>query len=360
MKKFSAYALAVLLSASSFAADPPAKPKAEPAATPKKEPAKPKPTFIDAKDAGIDYVLQGEYEGSAGDKKWGAQVVALGDGKFHAVFMPGGLPGVGWDAVNRYESEGILLEGKNVTFKGVEKVAWEDGHISPKVQIKLGFEATIADDTLTGKTDKGEAFTLKKTLRHSPNEGAKPPEGAIVLFDGSNIDAWTGTKLLDGGLMKEGAETKQKFTDFTVHVEFRLPFQPFARGQGRGNSGVYLQHRYECQVLDSFGIKGMDNQCGGIYTKSAPTVNMAFPPLTWQTYDIEFTAARYSGGKKVSDAVITSKLNGVLIQDHFKADGPTGGGQKEVPTEDVQTGPLHIQNHGNPVMYRNIWIVEKK
>ena len=353
MKKLSTVVIALLISTSTFAAEPaPAKPK--PAENPKIKTA-----ITDVKDAGVDYALQGEYEGTAGDKKWGAQVVAMGDGKFHAVFMPGGLPGAGWDAVHRYESEG-KLEDKTVKLVGVDKVAWEEGHFPPKVEIKHGFEAAIADDVVTGKTDTGETFTLKKTLRHSETEGAKPPEGAIVLFDGKNVDAWTGTQVLDGGLMKEGGETKKKYTDFTLHVEFRLPFMPFARSQARANSGVYLQHRYECQVLDSFGVKGMDNQCGGIYTKVAPLLNMAYPPLTWETYDIEFTAARYANSKKVSDAIITSKLNGVLIQDHVKVDGPTGGGQKEIPTDDVQSGPLYLQNHGNPVVFRNVWIVEKK
>ena len=351
MKYRNALLVGLLAAGSVYAAD---------TTPPKKaEPAKKESTFLDPEKAGIDYKLQGEYEGSAGSNKWGAQVIAMGDGKFHAVFEPGGLPGAGWDAKNRYESEGELA-GDVVTLRPTDKVAWKEGHFAPPVEVKKGFDATITGDTLTGKTDAGEAFTLKKTLRHSPAEGAKAPEGAIILFDGKNVDAWNGTKLLDGGLMKEGGETKQKFTDYTLHVEFLLPFKPAAREQGRGNSGVYNQHRYETQVLDSFGVKGMDNQCGGIYTKNAPTVNMCYPPLTWQTYDVEFTAARYEGGTRKSEAVITVKHNGVLIQDGFKIDGPTGGGQKEDPKDAVQSGPIYLQDHGNPVEYRNVWIVEKK
>ena len=344
--------MGLLAVTSAYAADPKSPPK-------KAEESKAHQTFTDPEKAGNDYKLQGEYVGTAGSTKWGAQVIAMGDGKFHAVFEPGGLPGDGWDAKNRYESEGEL-DGSNVVLKPATKVAWSEGHIAPPVEVKKGFDATLTGDTLTGKTDTGETFTLKKTLRHSPTEGAKPAAGAIVLFDGSNVDAWNGTKLLEGGLLKEGGETKQKFTDYQLHVEFALPFKPFARQQERGNSGVYSQHRYETQVLDSFGVMGMDNQCGGIYTKSAPLVNMAYPPLTWQTYDIEFTAARYEEGKRKSDAIITVKHNGVLIHDHFKIDGPTGGGQKEDPKDAVQTGPLYLQEHGNPVTYRNIWIVEKK
>jgi hypothetical protein len=320
-------------------------------------------TILDPEKGGVDYTLQGEYEGSAGAGKWGAQVIAMGDGKFHAVFEPGGLPGAGWDAKTRYESEG-QLDGDKIVLAPASKVPWGDGHLAPPLDIKKGFDATISGDTITGKTDTGESFTLKKTVRHSSTEGAKPPEGAIVLYDGSNVDAWGGTKIIDDGFlkgtMKEGGETKQKFSDYTLHVEFLLPFRPFARNQERGNSGVYNQHRYETQVLDSFGLKGMDNECGGVYTKSAPSVNMCYPPLAWQTYDIEFTAARYENGMKKSDAEITAKQNGVLIQDHFKINGPTGGGQKENPQDNVQAGPLYLQGHGNPVFYRNVWIVEKK
>ncbi len=320
-----------------------------------KAPPKPEVIFTDPESAGIEYKLQGEYEGS----KWGAQVIAMGDKKFHAVFLPGGLPGAGWDAVNRYECEGAM-DGEKVELKPANDVAWNEGHFAPPVEIHTGFEATISGDTLTAKTDKGETITLKKTLRHSPTEGAKPPAGAIVLFDGTSADAFEHGAMTDSKLLKAGCDTKQKFTDFTVHVEFYLPFKPFARSQGRANSGVYCQHRYETQVLDSFGVNGMDNQCGGIYTKHAPSVNMCYPPLTWQTYDIDFTAARYEGGKKKSDAVITVRQNGVMIQDQFKIDGPTGGGIKEDPNVDVQTGPLHLQGHGNPVVFRNVWLVEKK
>src|SRR4051794_8245975 len=176
-------------------------------------------TFTDPDKAGVEYKLQGEYEGTAGSEKWGAQVIAMGDQKFHAVFEPGGLPGAGWDAKTRYESQG-QLQGDKVTFTPTNKVGWEEGHFAPKVEIKNGFDATLEGDTLTGKTDAGQAFTLKKTMRHSPTEGAKPPQGAIVLFDGKNVDAWTGAQLLPGGLMKQGGQTKQKFTDYTLHIEF--------------------------------------------------------------------------------------------------------------------------------------------
>ena len=141
-----------------------------------------------------------------------------------------------------------------------------------------------------------------------------------------------------------------------MHIEFFLPFKPLGRGQDRANSGVYMQDRYEVQVLDSFGLKGENNECGGIYSKTKPNVNMCFPPLVWQTYDIDFTAAKYDGlGKKTKNAVITVKHNGVLIHENVEIAGPTGGGKKEDPTG----GAIQLQGHGNPVYYQNVWLVTK-
>ena len=309
-----------------------------------KEKKNPGPAYIDPEKAGPDFKTQGEYLGSVGSEKLGCQVVAQGDGEFLAVFLPGGLPGEGSDSKNR-----------------IEVKAKTDGDKTIVGDAGTPYSGVITNDALAGKTDKGEAFELKKVLRHSPAEGAKPPAGAVVLFDGTNTDAWKGS-MDERHLLKFGAETVKPYTDFTLHVEFILPFRPLAREQARGNSGVYIQHRYEIQVLDSFGMPLRDNYCGSVYTKHAPLVNMTYPPLSWQTYDIEFTAARYdASGKKTQDAIVTVKHNGVLVQDHYDiAFTHTGAGKPEDPTQQVQSGPLYLQDHGNPVFFRNVWVVEGK
>jgi hypothetical protein len=148
---------------------------------------------------------------------------------------------------------------------------------------------------------------------------------------------------------------RNDFTDFTLHVEFKTPFMPKARGQGRGNSGVYLQNRYEVQVLDSYGLAGMDNECGGVYQVGRPSVNMCAPPEQWQTYDIDFTAAKMADGKR-QPAVLTVKHNGVTIHDKIKIPRATGGA---LDGNVLEPGGIYLQDHGNPVQYRNIWLVPK-
>lgn len=288
-----------------------------------------------AREIGPDFDLQGEYAGSA----LGAQIIALGNDTFRAVFLKGGLPGAGWDKSPKVEIE-AKRTGDSVTF---EKDDWK---------------AVLKKDSLAGKGASGP-FELKKVARQSPTLGAKPPVGAVVLFDGSSCDAFAGGHFddLNRNLLASGSKTKRAdFENFQLHVEFLLPFKPLGRGQDRGNSGVYLQDRYEVQVLDSFGLRGASNECGGIYSKIEPAVNMCFPPLTWQSYDIDFTAAQFdASGAKTKNAVLTVKHNGVLIHDKVEIPGPTGGGKKEEPTG----GAIQLQGHGNPVFYRNVWIVPR-
>jgi hypothetical protein len=185
-------------------------------------------------------------------------------------------------------------------------------------------------------------MTLNRVVRHSPTEGAKPPPEAIDLFDGSNADAWDHGKIEHGLLsvsVPGGQTSKQKFNDFTAHVEFILPFMPKARGQARANSGVYVQGRYEIQVLDSFGLKGENNECGGIYSEIAPAVNMCYPPLQWQTYDIDFISAKFGpDGKKTAKARLTLKQNGAVIHDNVEIKHPSPG---HLIKDNAEPGPIH-------------------
>ncbi|MCX7046217.1 MAG: DUF1080 domain-containing protein [Candidatus Sumerlaeota bacterium] len=331
-------ALCIAIACPLWAADkaPAEKPPTQPTTTTAKPKPPEPPAFTTAETAGPDFAIQGEYEGDLGSGKLGAQVIALDKSQFHAVFHKGGLPGAGWDG-----SPKIEMDGKSDSSKTAFAGAWQ---------------TTITEGALTGKTDKGESFTLKRVIRKSPTEGLEPPAGAVVLFNGKNADAWAGGKMDDRKLLSSGTKCKQAFKDMTMHIEFLLPFKPGARGQGRGNSGVYVQDRYEIQVLDSFGLKGLDNECGGIYKQSSPKVNMCFPPLQWQTYDIEFQGATFDAGKKTKNAVLTIKHNGVVIQDKLELKSSTPGGKPET----ADGGPIQLQGHGNPVYFRNIWVVEKK
>lgn len=198
--------------------------------------------------------------------------------------------------------------------------------------------------------------------------GQKPPEGAIVLFDGKSLDAWTTRDgkpapwTVEDGLfiVKPGSgdiRTRDSFPgDYLLHVEFSVPYMPEARGQGRGNSGIYLQGRHELQVLDSYGLDSQDNDCGGIYKQHKPLVNACKPPLQWQTYDIEFKAPVVENGEVKQKASITVKQNGVPIHENAEIE-PTPGGIDATP---ATSGPLLLQDHGNLVQYRNIWLVPKK
>ena len=148
----------------------------------------------------------------------------------------------------------------------------------------------------------------------------------------------------------------ETFGDHHLHIEFQLPFMPNEQGQRRGNSGLYVQGRYEVQVLDSFGLDGKDNECGGIYQVSEPDVNMCLPPLAWQTYDVDFTAAKYDDeGNKVKNARVTVRHNGVVIHDDIELPNATPGRHRE----GVENKGVFLQDHGNPVAFRNIWVVEK-
>jgi hypothetical protein len=188
----------------------------------------------------------------------------------------------------------------------------------------------------------------------------------ITLFDGSDLGSWEHTNgtaptwPVSGGsaeVLGGDIRTKQAFRDFKLHVEFWIPnLPPEVTGQARGNSGVYLQDRYELQVLDSFGdTTPANNECGGFYEKRAPDSNRSTAPETWQTYEITFRAARYNGTTKIENARVTVVWNGVVVHNNVEINGSTGGGIAESPA----VGPIRLQDHGDPganVRYRNIWV----
>jgi hypothetical protein len=297
--------------------------------------------YTDPANAGTEYAYQGEYTGliQAAGMNWGAQVIALGDGKFRSIGYPGGLPGDGYNPGEETKVCDASLQGEVV--RGEAE----------------GYRLEITPKELRVFETNGNMIgTLRKVQRESSTLGAKPPAGAIVLFDGSSADQFERGRLVDENLLAADCETKQKFGDHKLHIEFRTPFKPTARGQERGNSGVYIQGRYELQVLDSFGLSGENNECGGIYSIAKPKVNMCYPPLTWQTYDIDFTAARYNAqGEKTSNAIVTIRHNGVVIHDKLELKHGTPGKDPEGNSD----GVLYLQGHGNPVVYRNIWIEKK-
>ena len=327
-------------------------------------------TVKDAIAAGPDFRVQGEYEGTVGGNaknKIGVQVIALGGGEFQAVFLPGGLPGAGWDEKTKILCQGKLGKGKVVfaPAKGDRKyMAKPPEQFSATEKFppegQKPYVAVFTAGLLTGKTDTGKAIKAKKVLRKSTTLGAKPPSGATVLLaykpgKAPSLAEWNNPrwKTFNEGFMRNersgSIQTKKQFEgSWKLHVEFMSPFQPGQRSQGRGNSGVFPPGGREVQVLDSFGLAGRGNECGGIYSNDRPRINMCFPPLSWQTYDITYhPAAPAANGKKGQEAYYQVAHNGVIIHEKLNLGGSRKGG-------------LNFQDHGNPVSYRNVWIVKTK
>jgi len=327
--------------------------------------------FTDAADPKLpaDFAIQGEYSGGEGAAKVGCQVIALGSGTFQAVVYPGGLPGDGSDGKTKSLLAGKLGEAGKAEFVPAEGKRKYLAQSPDEFSASSTFpppghkphQASIVGDTMTLTPVGGAAIALKKTMRQSPTMGAKPPEGASVLFDGSNKEEWKGGRIDDKTkwLNTDGNDitSKRSFSNYLMHLEFLMPYKPEGRGQGRGNSGFYQILMYEMQILDSFGLDGKNNECGGIYTKAEPKLNMCLPPLSWQSYDVDFTNAVAVDGKKTVNTRFTARLNGVLIHDNLEITGKTGGSRGD---PEGTPGPIMLQGHGNPVQFRNIWIVEKK
>ena len=335
------------------AAVPTEAPAADPAPTPATPPAPAEPekddtaelrrlAFTDLSKVDADYHDQGEYVGEipldGRPCPIGLQVVALGKGEFNALLYRGGLPGNGFDGSAR-----LKLSGSRT---GDQVILRNDSLV---IYLQTGFAAVV-------KTTSGERLGfLQPIKRVSQTMGEKPPANAIVLFDGNGTDQWANAKVTSDGLLEVGCETKNVYQNFTLHGEFRTPYMPYARGQDRGNSGFYLQRRYEVQVLDSFGLEVQFNECASLYKFKAPDLNMSFPPLRWQTYDITFNAPQFDVcGRRICKGRITVRHNGIVVQNQVELENKTGGGRPEGPNP----LPILLQDHHNPVNYRNLWLVD--
>jgi hypothetical protein len=266
----------------------------------------------------------------------------------------------------------LVLEPAQNTV-AAEATARQTGDVSTKSPVWQGqVEGVELKGTVAGR-EKG-TFSLRKVpFTPSPTVGQKAPPGSTVLFDGNQLTAWeskqapadpiqwvvTEAKTLevvsqrDGKKSKQDLKTKELYGDYRLHVEFKLAYKPEATGQGRSNSGVIHHGVYETQILDSFGLYGRDNECGGIYKTREPDSNAGYPAGLWQTYDFEVKAPRFDAqGNKTSDARMTVRLNGIVVHQDVAVPKPTAGGKESA------RGPIVLQDHGNPVQFRNIWVVK--
>ncbi len=198
----------------------------------------------------------------------------------------------------------------------------------------------------------------------TPGDGTAPPSDAIVLFDGKDLSKWTGGHwtVADGVATVHGGDIKSKdsFGDYQLHVEWAEPEKVVGDSQGRGNSGVFLADRYEIQVLDSYkNPTYWDGACGSIYKQWPPLVNANRKPGEWQTYDIIFQAPRFdTSGKLKTPGYATVIQNGIVVQNHAEILGSTAWDRPPAYEAHPVRQPIHLQDHGNPVRYRNIWLRE--
>ncbi|HEY4311508.1 MAG TPA: DUF1080 domain-containing protein [Pirellulales bacterium] len=232
----------------------------------------------------------------------------------------------------------------------------------------LAVVALLALVTVTGALKAKEYISGKvwpEPKIVEPGSVGGPPADAIVLFGGKDLTAWEGGdkwEIADGVATAKGGgiTTKQPFGDCQLHVEWAEPSVVTGSGQGRGNSGVYLQGNYEVQILDSYDNKTyFDGQCGSVYKQTPPLVNVCRKPGEWQSYDIIFEAPKFdASGNLTKPAFITALQNGVLILNHFQVEGASAWDAPPKYTAHEPKLPLSIQFHGNPVRFRNLWIRE--
>ena len=253
---------------------------------------------------------------------------------------------------------------------------WTKTEINDKGEEETVDYMTI-DGVMVHETDPAkqpQPTVVKPGTASTQRRAGSAPSDAVVLFDGTDLSKWTSTNTgeptqwevkdkamyptKDSGMI----QTKQEFGSCQLHLEFATPRKPEGEGQGRGNSGVFLMGQYEIQILDSYeNTTYPDGQAGALYGRKKPLVNASRQPGQWQSYDIIFHRPIFDGDKVVKRATFTVLHNGVLIHDHVELSGGTGWRGSHSVTNYVphgDKGPLQLQDHGNPVLFRNIWIRE--
>jgi hypothetical protein len=271
-----------------------------------------------------------------------AKVAAQGGGRYRAFAAAQSNP------PRKVEIEYTSMDGKTALTEGANRDAWK---------------GTIARGQLTAMSKDGE-FLLVRRERRSPTEGLAPLPGAVVLLpfregEKTSPEAWTNKSwtLAPDGSMQVGKGpnlTRAVHGSGFFHIEFKIPLEPEKSGQARGNSGVYFASRYEIQILDSFGLTPGLGDCGSIYGVAVTRENACLPPLQWQTYDVIYRAPCKTADGGLEPARMTVLHNGVRIHDNQVVPAPTTAAPEK---ENAERGPLYLQDHGNPVAYRNIWYI---
>jgi len=231
------------------------------------------------------------------------------------------------------------------------------------IRLLLAF-STLACFVITASADEYlSGIQWEKPRIVTPGSAdAKPPSDAIVLFDGKDLSKWNNGdrwSIEEGDMIAGRGKlvSKESFGDCQFHLEWSAPSPPKGRGQGRGNSGIFFMDKYEIQILDSYDNETYsDGQAGAIYKQTPPQVNAMRKPGQWNAYDLFWTAPKFDGDDLVSPAYITAIHNGVLILNHFELQGDTPYHRPPAYSAHGPTGPISIQDHGNPVRFRNIWI----
>jgi hypothetical protein len=242
----------------------------------------------------------------------------------------------------------VPIHCRHGIFSGMFAAAWVSGtwiERAPAQEYLNGIEWTPPKIITPGATDEA------------------PPSDAMILFDGTDLSHWKGAenwKVVDGAMVagRGSISSKEEFGDCQLHIEWSAPTPPKGDGQGRSNSGVFLMGIYELQVLDSFeNPTYFDGQAGAIYKQTPPMVHAMRKPGEWNTYDVFWTAPRFeTDGSLKSPAYITAVHNGVLIQNHFELKGDTPFNRPPKYSKHSDKGPIGLQDHGDPVRFRNIWV----